>query len=81
MYEENDANGRHTTLAVMEGELTAITVKNSGDELLVFAPTGPMTAIVVAALRRAYPTNQIVEKSSRPGVVIHGVQTMQGFAE
>ena len=41
-------------LAVMEGELTSITVKgaDSGEDLLVFVPTGPMAARAVAALRQ-----------------------------
>ncbi len=82
MHVENEMNGKYTTLAVMEGELTSITVKGSdlGEDLPVFVPTGQMAARAVAALRLGHPTSQIVEKGVRPGVVIHGVQTMQDFA-
>ncbi|MGP3508663.1 hypothetical protein [Paracidovorax citrulli] len=79
----NDENptGKYTTLAVMQGELTAITVKEAcaGQDLLFYVPSGAMSIGAVSALRVAYPTNEIWEKGSRPGVVIHAVQTKQHF--
>lgn len=81
-HDKDSTFGKYTSLALMEGELASITVKeaDAGEDLLVFVPSGPMTERAVAALRLRYPTNQIVEKGARPGVVIHVVQTMQDFA-
>lgn len=74
-------NSEHVTRAIMEGELTSLTVLAANDEqeFVVYAPVGPLTTRAIAALRLAYPTNRIVENGQRPGVVVHAVQSLHGL--
>ncbi len=73
---------QRVTLMLMEGELIQITVlgAEADEDLVLYAPDSPMAQRAVSALRRSYPTHQIVEKGQRPGAVIHAVQTAQALA-
>ena len=70
------SNSKHVTLALMEGELSAITVEfpDGGEELRLFAADVEMVERAVEALRRSYPGSVI--RVTRPGgSVMHVMQT------
>lgn len=74
-------NSKYVTLALIEGELSTITVEaaDDGEDLLLHAPNAAMVARALKALRRAYPTN-LIRVSGQAGNFVDVVQTEQHLA-
>jgi hypothetical protein len=74
-------NSKYVTLALIEGELSTITVEaaDDGEDLLLFAPNAATVARALTALRRAYPTN-LIRVAGQAGNFVDVVQTGQHLA-